>query len=170
VKPWKAIARAALLEVLSDPLSVLVSAGAVFAECIMIIGDYNVERRAFFTFVLLLAACCLMMRDLVHMPEYKITLVCLSACMILAGFYYVSLGICDIGITHRDILRNRAYIAQCKREGQMEIVLPEVVTRTRYNALEGLQYLRTDSTYWLNKCMARYYGVDRITMDPAEEE
>lgn len=148
----------------------ILAAGAVFAECIMIIGDYNVERRAFFTLVLLLTACCLLMRELVFLRECKIALVCLSACMMLASFYYISLGLCDIGITHRDVLKNRAYIAKCKAAGQMEIVLPEVKTRTRYNALEGLQYLRTNPSYWLNKCMARYYGVDKITMEPAEEE
>lgn len=154
-------------EILAGAL--ILAAGAVFAECIMIIGDYNVERRAFFTLVLLIAACGLLVRDLIRMPEYRVSLVCLAACMLIASFYYVSLGMCDIGITHRDILRNRAYIAQCKAEGQTDILLPEVTARTRYNGLEGLQYLRTDSSYWLNKCMARYYGVNKITMDPAEK-
>jgi len=40
--------------------------------------------------------------------------------------------------------------------------LPEVQTRTDYNALTGIQYLRDDSSYWLNRCMARHYGLDTI--------
>lgn len=48
MKPWKAIARAALLEVLSDPLSVLVSAGAVFAvacACVFHIHQFGEPAR-----------------------------------------------------------------------------------------------------------------------------
>ena len=146
--------------------AVIIAAGAVFAELIMIIGDYNVERRAVYTLVMLIAACALLFRELMLDSKYLVSLVSVGVCLLLAGGYYISLGVCDIAITHRDILKNEAYIASCKAQGQMEIVLPDIETRTKYSALTGLQYLREDSEYWLNKCMARYYGVDKLTKAP----
>jgi len=138
----------------------ILAAGAVFAEVIMIFAEYNVERRAFFTFVLLLAACAMLFVEL--MRSDRVLLSCLSVCMLLATVYYVSLGLSDIALTHRDVLRNEAKIISAAENGERELTLPEVQTRTDYNALTGIQYLRDDSSYWLNRCMARHYGLDTI--------
>lgn len=145
-------------------LAFFLAVGGVFAEIIMMFAEYNVERRAFFTFALLLTACALLFAELIRSEKYKLLLTCCGVCMLTACLYFVSLGMSDMAITHRDVLANESYIARCRAEGQMEVTLSEVNTRTNYNALTGIQYLNADHRYWLNRCMAKYYGVDAIHM------
>lgn len=143
-------------------LSAILVIGGVFSEVIMIFAEYNVERRAFYTFALFLAACALLFVELIRSERYKVMLTGTGVCMLLACLYFVSLGVMDIALTHADVAKNEKLIAHYKENGQMIAVLPDIETRTDYNALTGIRYLSDDPTYWLNACMARYYGVDEI--------
>ena len=59
--------------------------------------------------------------------------------------------------------RHEQLIAECIANGEKNIQLPRPYARTKYSAIEGLNYLSTkDPSDWANVYMALYYGFDSI--------
>ena len=63
---------------------------------------------------------------------------------------------------------NRAVlILKQKEEGIKDISVPIIThaypLRAKHDALTGLSDITTDSTYWINASIAKYYGVDSVT-------
>ena len=63
---------------------------------------------------------------------------------------------------------NRAVlILKQKEEGIRDVSVPIIThaypLRAKHDALTGLSDITTDSTYWINASIAKYYGVDSVT-------
>lgn len=63
---------------------------------------------------------------------------------------------------------NRAsMIMKQKEEGVKDVSVPIIThaypLRAKHDALTGLSDITTDSTYWINASIAKYYGVDSVT-------
>jgi hypothetical protein len=53
-------------------------------------------------------------------------------------------------------------IQEAKANNRNEVALPSVVTVSRYVCQDHLGEISADPDWWVNKVMARYYGIDTI--------
>ena len=95
--------------------------------------------------------------------RYKSLLAALCAVSVAALMYFGYAGVSDIRRTHIALSYNEQLISECIANGEKDIQLPRPYARTKYSAIEGLNYLSTkDPSDWANVYMALYYGFDSI--------
>lgn len=87
-------------------------------------------------------------------------LVCLTATL-----YWGCVGMQDICESGAQQRRNEQRILSARESGQRELELSPVGYGTKYSAGAGLVYLTPDRDNWVNSAMARYYGMDSLTVD-----
>ena len=74
--------------------------------------------------------------------------------------YTLTLPVSSLG---RAPLPSAKQYTQSIANGEKNIQLPRPYARTKYSAIEGLEYLSTeDASDWANVYMALYYGFDSI--------
>ncbi len=140
--------------------SLVLFAGSLAANFVMVAADYYPERCAASAVILLVTAIAVLLQDVIEGRALRAILV---VAVIIPTVWLAVVGIRDIYDTHRQILENQAYIYECKAQGIDDITLPIVKPRTKYSALHGLKYLDTETAdTWPNHSMARYYGVHSI--------
>ena len=87
----------------------------------------------------------------------------LCAVSVAALLYFGYIGVSDIRRTHIALSYNEQLIAECIASGEKNVQLPRPYAKTKYSAIEGLDYLSTeDASDWSNVYMALYYGFDSI--------
>ena len=136
--------------------------GALCTNFIMITASYYAHRSAFFCAILLIASCVTLASE-VFGTKFEPVAVAAGLLTVAFTFYYGCIGVNDIYLTHAEIAANESYIIECRENGIRDISVPMVKGKTKYSALNGLQYLNTtDASKWPNNDMARYYDVDSI--------
>ena len=87
----------------------------------------------------------------------------MCAVSVAALMYFGYAGVSDIRRTHIALSYNEQLISECIANGEKDIQLPRPYAKTKYSAIEGLDYLSTeDASDWSNVYMALYYGFDSI--------
>lgn len=143
--------------------SLIMVAGAVAANFIMVVAVYYPRRSLIFTTVFMIAATAILAHFVFETIRYKVIISSAAAVLMLYTAFYVCIGVNDIFLSNSKIHKNELYIEECKKEGIMDIELPMVYSHTKYSAVNELVYLSTESSkHWPNGIMAKYYGVNSI--------
>jgi len=143
-------------------LSVILLAGSLVSNFMMIAASYYENRSMVFSAAFLIAAVAVLFEALFH-GEVKLLTCSLAAVLALYTVFFIFIGVNDIYYTGTQLKNNEAYIIACKEEGIMDVEVPLFFSETKYSATKGLFYMSsTDSNVWPNTSMAKYFGVDSI--------
>lgn len=146
----------------SFALSIILFVSSVISTFILVFASAHPERCLTMSIATLITANSLLLSEL--LPYYKnylkisfMSLVGICVCICLVFAY------ADIYDTYIRMSDNERIIYECKKTGtDPEIV--DILPGTKYSSIRGLIYINCqDHTSWPNYCMARYYGVDKIT-------
>ncbi len=136
--------------------------GSLAGHFVLTFAMYCAGRSTYIGLILLLCAVAILFPPLFN-GRYKSLLAALCAVSAAALLYFGYTGISDIRRTHIALSYNEQLIAECIANGEKNIQLPRPYARTKYSAIEGLDYLSTeDASDWANVYMALYYGFDSI--------
>lgn len=136
--------------------------GSLAGHFVLTFAMYCAGRSTYIGLILLLCAVAVLSPPLFE-GRYKSLLAALCAVSVAALMYFGYAGISDIRRTHIALSYNEQLIAECIANGEKNIQLPRPYARTKYSAIEGLNYLSTkDPSDWANVYMALYYGFDSI--------
>lgn len=142
-------------------ISVLIILMALAAGLCLIFGSYITERSLFFTVVLLVFACGILINAL--LDSFKIQILCMICLVCLAFPYYFFTGVNDINTCYYAFVNNEQEIIACAEAGEDTAEISYVYPGTKYTASYGLQYLdQSDPESWPNDSMAVYYGVETV--------
>lgn len=142
-------------------ISVLIILMALAAGLCLIFGSYITERSLFFTVVLLVLACGILINAL--LDSFKIQILCIICLVCLAFPYYFFTGVNDINTCYYAFINNEQEIIACAEAGEDTAEISYVYPGTKYTASYGLQYLdQSDPESWPNDSMAVYYGVETV--------
>lgn len=143
-------------------VSGILFAGSLCSNFIMTVASYYDDRSAFYSVILLIAACGILAAELFNTRFVPVAAIA-GLCAVAFTFYYGYIGIQDIYVTHTRIEANENYIIECRDNGETDLRVPFISTETKYSALYDLIYLNTSTTNtWPNVSMAKYYGVNSI--------
>ena len=143
-------------------LSVVVAAGSLIANFMMMFASYYSERSSACSVVLIIGACLILMHPLTD-GDYKAFVGSLVAVLLVVTSYYMIIGLNDIYVNYCNMKSHITIIEECKAEGITDIELPVFTVGTKYSSSWKLKYLDMDTPHtWPNNYMASYYGVDTI--------
>ena len=143
-------------------LSVILALGALFSSFILIFAEYVPERCMAFAVVLFTAATINILKELFDSDLY-IFARCISAVILTAMIYFVSIGTNDIYSSYCFSKENNETIEKCKENDILDIEIPVFMPYTKYSPSYGLKYLDTEEAdTWPNSSMAAYFGVKSI--------
>ena len=149
--------------------SVIIAAGALCANFVMVFAKYYALRCSVgYVFMLIFAVALLF--GSVENTEFgktsKKVYKLFAAAMALA----LVIGLADNVATFITITENEAIIAEAKASGEVEITLRSPVGFTKYNAKLGIKYLDSERNYWPNRHFAKYHGLEGATgINPLRE-
>lgn len=142
--------------------SLVLLLGSLAGHFVLTFAMYCAGRSTYIGLILLLCATAILFPPLFG-GRYKSILAALCAVCAAALLYFGYAGVSDIRRTHIALSYNEQLIAECIVSGEKNIQLPRPYARTKYSAIEGLNYLSTeDASDWSNVYMALYYGFDSI--------
>ena len=137
--------------------------GAMCANFIVMFAAFYPERVAVSTTVILICADAILIPGLFAKGNYKTTVASMLMLLVLVTPVEMFRGVKDIYETYSFMKTNEEALFRCAEEGKEEIVLPMMVSGTKYPALYDLRYLcANDPTEWPNNSMSKYYGIDAI--------
>ena len=142
--------------------SLILLLGSLAGHFVLTFAMYCAGRSTYIGLILLLCAVAILFPPLFS-GRYKSLLAALCAVSVAALMYFGYAGVSDIRRTHIALSYNEQLISECIANGEKDIQLPRPYARTKYSAIEGLDYLSTeDASDWANVYMALYYGFDSI--------
>ena len=142
--------------------SLILLLGSLAGHFVLTFAMYCTGRSTYIGLLLLLCAVAVLFPPLFS-GRYKSLLAALCAVSIAALMYFGFVGVSDIRSTHIALSYNEQLIEECIASGEKDIQLPRPYARTKYSAIEGLDYLSTENpSDWANVYMALYYGFDSI--------
>ena len=142
--------------------SLILLLGSLAGHFVLTFAMYCTGRSTYIGLILLLCAVAILFPPLFE-SRYKSLLAALCAVSVAALFYFGYIGVSDIRRTHIALSYNEQLIAECIASGEKNVQLPRPYAKTKYSAIEGLDYLSTeDASDWSNVYMALYYGFDSI--------
>ena len=142
--------------------SLILLLGSLAGHFVLTFAMYCTGRSTYIGLILLLCAVAILFPPLFE-SRYKSLLAALCAVSVAALLYFGYLGVSDIRRTHIALSYNEQLIAECIASGEKNVQLPRPYAKTKYSAIEGLDYLSTeDASDWSNVYMALYYGFDSI--------
>lgn len=143
-------------------LSLVLAAGAVAANYMLIVAQYYEERCLCTTVLLLIAATGLLAGGLCG-TRFRVPCACAGAVLAVVFLLSLAQGAADIVQNHLDFRYRETVIAEYKAAGETDLVLDRVWPSTKYSVFYGLRDLADDTPdTWPNSSMAKYYGVDSI--------
>ena len=133
----------------------------------LIFASYIAPRCLFITSVLLILCCTMLMAELLHKPGKRSYLIyAYFAFMLIITPYFAVKGISDISKTYEFTSRNEAYIIECKKNGILDVKIPELA-RNDLSECCAIKYIKYIDGYnnrsWPNIYMAKYFGVDSVS-------
>lgn len=152
-------------------LSVIFVIGSLCANFAMMFGGYYEDRSAFIVAIYLVAACAVLFSELKNENKFfHDASVCLGVVVMLFTVYFGMTAFGDIYLTHLEMRQNEMKIVECREAGIMDIQLIEPTPETEYCSVYEQRYLHpTDPKTWPNASMAKYYGVNALTLKPKPE-
>lgn len=144
-------------------LSLVFFLGALFSNFVMASATYYPDRCLLASAVLLIMACGVLAAELFE-GKLKGLISCLFALTLLCLAISLPAAVKDIRQTRHDMLQNEAYIYECRDNGQMDVVLPNINPQTKYSAPYGLVYMYDDPDLTPNDVIAYYYGINSIAV------
>lgn len=143
--------------------SLVFFAGSAVSLLLLLFVSIRIERRAYFSCILMLIADLILLRDLLTIKKaQKAIYACLGLITVLSVAFSVY-GFRDILKTDRLIKANEAHIASCREAGEFDVSIPDIKPKTKYSAVFGLKYIDCYSvSSYPNPSMARFYGVNSI--------
>lgn len=137
-------------------------AGSLVANFMMTFASYYPSRSACGACVFLIAADAVLLSPMLGLKQQPLIL-SVTLLFLLSGLGKLPEGTRDIYSTYRQMQANEALIAEKKAEGETDLLLPMVISSTKYSGLYNLRYLETQTPdTWPNDSMSRYYGVNSI--------
>lgn len=95
-----------------------------------------------------------------------ISIIAISVCIIFCVVSLADTMICSYEIMEQTRERE-IYVKEQIADGKQDLVVPIIKHkypfRSKHDALEGLSDITEDSTFWINKALAKHYGVNSIT-------
>lgn len=144
-------------------LAGVLTCGGTGAGLIFALARFYPYRSLAATMLLLTLACAVLLRSLLEAQKAKRAALCLLTLLTLSLCYWCPRGMKDVYLVHTAVAENRQRIEAQKAQGETHLVLPVLTAETKYSAVDGLIYLSTSNTeYWSNLYMAKYYGVETI--------
>lgn len=141
-------------------LSIVLIAGSLCANFIMVVAVTYPERSAVSVCVFTIAAIAVLASNL--QGKYKTVCAAFTAWIMVLASFQIFYGAADILSTHNQIMANEAHIIACAQQGIMDVEIPNLASSTKYSALYAQRYITGDPTTWPNWQMADYYGVNNI--------
>lgn len=143
-------------------LSLVLAFAALVSGFMLIFASYFVERCLFFSAVLLICAVFLLVAKL-YDCNGRIFIECAVAVLAFFTLFQIYSGVNDIYNTYSKIQKNEEYIIECKENGELNIVIPDVHSSTKYSAIYDAVYIKVgDAKGWPNNSMALHYEVNSI--------
>ncbi len=140
----------------------LVVMTALLSGLFLIFGNSITANSLFFTAVLLVLACCILINVL--FDSLRMQILCVLCLTCLAFPYYFFTGVNDINTCYYTFMNNEQEIKNCAEAGKNTVEIYYVYPDTKYTASYGLQYVeQPDSDSWTNNFMAAYYGVEVVS-------
>lgn len=150
-------------------LAGVLTCGGVGAGLIFALARFYPYRSLAGAMLLLTLACGVLARSLLEAQKAKRAALCLLTLLTLSLCYWCPHGMKDVYLVHTAVAENRQTLMEQKESGASPVVLPVLTAETKYSAVDGLIYLSTSNTeYWSNLYMAKYYGVGSILGAEAE--
>ncbi len=86
-----------------------------------------------------------------------------ACCLVLAAAALTyGVAYCSISKTHADMAERTAYIEALLARGETEATVEPIRAYSKYNCYSKQGDLNPDSTYWYNRYVAQYYGLEAI--------
>lgn len=137
-------------------------AGSLVANFMMTFASYYPSRSACGACVFLIAADAVLLSPMLSLKKQPLIL-SVTLLFLLSSLGKLPEGTRDIYSTYRQMQANEDLIAEKKAEGETDLLLPMVISSTKYSGLYNLRYLETQTPdTWPNDSMSRYYGVNSI--------
>ena len=115
------------------------------------------------TTVILVCADAILAQALFADGKYKTVVASLLMMLVLMTPVEMFRGAKDIYETYVFTRDNEAYLYQCVANVERQVVLPMMVSGTKYSALYDLRYVAPDDPEdWPNNAMSKYYGIGAI--------
>ena len=169
---WVVIAALVILFFISAALHVerkrmllagVLTCGGIGAGLIFALARFYPYRSLAGTMLLLTLACGVLLCALLETKKSRQAVLCLLTLLTLSLCYHCPRGMKDVYLVHTAVAENRELLTQQKAGGASPVVLPVLTAETKYSAVDGLIYLSTSNTeYWSNLYMAKYYGTGPI--------
>lgn len=143
-------------------LSLVLVAGSLAANFMLVFASYYPERCASSVVVLLIAANAVLIASLLK-KGWRTAASLAMVLIIIGGVWCMAVGAPDVLRVYREIGDNAQRIEEQRAQGNLEIILPMVQAETRFCGLYDLKYLGTVVPEdWPNMSMAVYYDVTSI--------
>ncbi len=144
-------------------LSLVLTCGGAGAGLIFALARFYPYRSLAASTLLFALACGVLLRALLDAPKARRAALCLLTLLTLSLCYWCPHGMKDVYLVHTAEAENRQQVETQKAQGQGQLTLPVLTAETKYSAVDGLIYLSTsNSDYWSNLYMAKYYGVESV--------
>lgn len=144
-------------------LGLILFAGSLAANFILMFAQYYAARSAYGAFVYLLAADVILLYPLLESKKTKRLILLLCLILIILSVPSLISGTEDVYSTYNQMKQNEAYIYACKEKGILDIEVPMISGSTKYSVGGSNKYLDTeDAAMWPNYSMSYYYGVNSI--------
>lgn len=144
-------------------LALALAAGSLAANYIMIFAKYYIERSSVGAFLLLITAVAVLVPPVLKLKPWKTVLASAMIMMALSTVHPLCTGIMDIYNMYVRGGGTELYIQECIANGDLDIELPIEGFDTKYTAYYYNTRISEFSDFWLNECMAKYYGLNSIT-------
>lgn len=148
-------------------LSGIVIISALSSALCLVLAAYIALRCFYITVALLVAACLMLLPALITVGKpTKCLCVILTAFIFVVLPQYMKIGIKDILHTYYVTSTDEAQIIASAEQGIKDVYIlktPDFAS-TEYSPAYDLRYITTDPETYPNCYMAKYYGVDSITL------
>lgn len=146
-------------------ISLIFLMGSLCSNFMMVLALYYPERCAICPTILLIMADGVLFCNVFN-GQYRVLCVSVVVSLMLLTSYAVIVGGNDIYETYVYVKDNETHIKRCEQDGIMDVKIPLYYPETKYSGIYGLVYISADPNQdvWPNCDMAKYYGVDSITV------
>ena len=143
-------------------LSLVLFAGALASQFVLIFSAYFSERSTYITFMYLTVACAINYSSL-SKTKFSLFLCLLRSICLLLTIYWGYIGSCDLRTVDYRYRSNDQLIRSEAAAGTKKVQVPYIIPDTEYSVFYLWFYIDLDPTHYINTTMAKYYGIDELS-------
>jgi hypothetical protein len=152
-------------------ISLLFFAGSLISLFLLAFVSFQSARRGYFSVTLMVIADLILIKDIIEIPDCRKRCLIIMCCFAVLSVLPLCFGFSDIHNTYELIKQNERHIIDCREKGQLDVEISDIQPKTKYSAVDDLQYISIySSDTWPNDSMAKYYGVNSIIGIPVDKQ